>query len=143
MRAGTCFLMAAAALVAASPAAGGPAWEAARAASVTDGDTFRLTTGERIRIAGIDAPETQPDQAHCPAEIALGRAATLRARALILNREIAVQRIGRSWNRTVARVRVGGRDAGAALVAAGAARWWPRGARKPDWCGGRLSARPR
>ena len=28
--------------------------------SVTDGDTFRLTSGERIRLIGIDAPENEP-----------------------------------------------------------------------------------
>jgi micrococcal nuclease len=30
--------------------------------SLTDGDTFRLESGERIRIAGIDAPETHRNQ---------------------------------------------------------------------------------
>lgn len=32
----------------------------ASVAYVIDGDTFRLASGERIRIAGIDAPETSP-----------------------------------------------------------------------------------
>ena len=36
-----------------------------RIATVTDGDTFRLTSGERIRIADIDAPESQRGQAKC------------------------------------------------------------------------------
>lgn len=47
-----------------------------RVGYVIDGDTFRLESGERIRIAGIDAPETHAGQAKCKAEIALGRAAT-------------------------------------------------------------------
>ncbi len=46
-----------------------------RVGYVIDGDTFRLESGERIRIAGIDAAETQAGQAKCRAEIALGRAA--------------------------------------------------------------------
>jgi micrococcal nuclease len=35
----------------------------ARVGYVIDGDTFRLESGERIRIAGIDAPETRAEQA--------------------------------------------------------------------------------
>lgn len=143
MRVSLRVLMMAATLFAPAPAVARTGWETVRVASVTDGDTFRLTTGERIRIAGIDAPETQPDQAHCPAEIALGRAATARAQALFGGRTVALLRTGTSWNRTVARVRVDGRDAGAALVTAGAARWWPRGAKKPDWCGDRVPVRRR
>ncbi len=106
-----------------------------RVAYVIDGDTFRLENGERIRIAGIDAPETQPGQARCRAEIALGKAATARARTLLDGRTVTILRVGRSYNRTVARVRLAGRDVGSDLVATGAARWWPRWQRKPDWCG--------
>jgi len=50
---------------------------------ITDGDTFRLTSGERIRIAGIDAPETHANQAKCSGEIAQGEASATRLRALI------------------------------------------------------------
>ena len=57
--------------------------EPGRVAYVIDGDTFRLASGERVRIAGIDAPETQPRQAKCAQELAAGRAATARARALL------------------------------------------------------------
>lgn len=49
-------------------------------ACVTDGDTFRL--GERrIRIIGIDAPETHPPR--CPEEARLGEAATVRLQQLL------------------------------------------------------------
>lgn len=49
-------------------------------ACVVDGDTFRL--GERrIRIIGIDAPETHP--ARCPEEARLGEAATQRLQQLL------------------------------------------------------------
>lgn len=107
----------------------------ARVAHVTDGDTFRLASGERIRIAGIDAPETQRGQAKCRREIDAGRAATATARRLLAGRAVQLERLGRSYDRTVARVTLGGRDVAGELVRLGAARWWPRGARKPDWCG--------
>lgn len=102
---------------------------------VTDGDTFRLTSGERIRIAGIDAPETHADRAKCRAEIDQGDASAARLRTLIDGRTVGLVRVGRSYNRTVARVTLDGRDLAAHLVDAGAARWWPRGKPKPDWCG--------
>ncbi len=111
-----------------------PAGRTQIVAYVIDGDTFRLASGERIRIAGIDAPETQRGQAKCRREIAAGRAATATARGLLQGRDVRLARLGRSYNRTVARVTLGGRDVAGALVRLGAARWWPRGARKPDWC---------
>lgn len=106
-----------------------------RVAWISDGDTFRLASGERIRIAGIDAPETQPGNAKCRAELDRGKAATARAIALFKDREVAFERVGRSYNRTVARVSLDGRDVATLLVEAGAARWWPRGRPRPDWCG--------
>lgn len=101
---------------------------------VTDGDTFRLKSGERIRIAGIDAPETQPGNARCRAELARGKAATRAAIALLKGRRVEIERVGRSYDRTVARVRLDGRDVAALLVEKGAARWWPRGKPRPNWC---------
>lgn len=102
---------------------------------VTDGDTFRLESGERIRIAGIDAPETHVGQAKCAIELRRGEAASEQARALLNHKTVTFHRVGHSYNRTVARVWVDGRDVGQALVESGAARWWPRGVPKPDWCG--------
>lgn len=109
--------------------------ETTRVAYVIDGDTFRLETGERIRIAGIDAPETQAGQAKCRAEITRGQAATRDARALLEGRAITIERVGRSYNRTVANVRLKGRDVAAMLVTRGIAAWWPRGRPRPNWCG--------
>lgn len=103
---------------------------------VTDGDTFRLAGGERIRIAGIDAPEIQRGHAKCRAELARGKAATAKAIALLKGRRVEIERVGRSYGRTVGRVRLDGRDVAATLVGLGAARWWPRGKAKPDWCHG-------
>lgn len=105
-----------------------------RVGYVIDGDTFRLESGERIRIAGIDTPETQKGQAKCRAEIVLGRSATALARTLLDGQIVTIDRVGRSYNRTVARVTLAGRDVGSELVASGIARWWPRRQPKPDWC---------
>lgn len=104
-----------------------------RVGYLIDGDTFRLESGERIRIAGIDTPETQKGQAKCSAEIVLGRSATACADAARWpDRHDRSSR--RSYNRTVARVTLAGRDVGSELVASGVARWWPRRQPKPDWC---------
>lgn len=40
----------------------------------------------------------------------------------------------KSYNHTIARVRVDGEDLGATFIAMGAARPWLRHQRKPDWC---------
>lgn len=108
-------------------------------ASVTDGDTFRLTTGERIRIAGIDAPETQQDQARCALERERGRAASRQLRAMLEGQSVTIERASRSYNRTVARVHFNGRDLGRELIRLGIARPWPRGTPKPDWCSWNVS----
>lgn len=113
-----------------------PAQRAGVVAWVTDGDTFRLASGERVRIAGIDAPEVQRGHAKCRAELARGKRATAEAIALLKGRTVEIERVGRSYGRTVAMVRLDGRDVAATLVRIGAARWWPRGKAKPDWCHG-------
>jgi micrococcal nuclease len=102
--------------------------------SVTDGDTFRLTTGERIRIAAIDAPEIEWDRAHCPDEIRQGLAAKRAAARLIQGQPIEFVRVGRSYKRTVALVWLRGRNLAEELMRIGAAKPWLRHAPKPDWC---------
>ncbi|AMK23216.1 nuclease [Sphingobium sp. TKS] len=123
------------ALASAEPSAKG------RIAYVIDGDTFRMESGERIRIAGVDAAESQAGNAKCRRELTIGNDAKRRATALLEGRIVELARVGRSYNRTVANVRLEGRDVSAILVDAGVARWWPRGKPKPDWCGGTSSAR--
>ncbi|WEK43270.1 MAG: thermonuclease family protein [Candidatus Sphingomonas colombiensis] len=105
-----------------------------RVAWVTDGDTFRLESGERIRIAQIDAPETHRDQAKCAAEVQRGLRAKDQVTALLAGRVVSFHRVGRSYNRTVATVMIDGRDLGTELVRLGVADWWPRGQPKPNWC---------
>lgn len=111
----------------APPATGRIVW-------VTDGDTVRLESGERIRIADIDAPETRTGQARCRAEILRGERSTDIARRLLDGRIVAIERVGVSYSRTVARLRVDGTDVAQLLVAQDVGRWWHRGISKPAWC---------
>src|SRR5438128_1931962 len=55
---------------------------------VIDGDTFDLN-GTRIRVAGIDAPETHPSR--CPEEAALGAAATQKLAELLRGRPLWIR----------------------------------------------------
>ena len=50
---------------------------------------------ERIRIAGIGAPESQLRQARRRAEISLGKAAIAHARTLLDGRNVTIMRVGR------------------------------------------------
>jgi len=51
-----------------APAGAADGHDPGRVAWVTNGSTFRLESGERIRVAGIDASETHRDQAKCAGE---------------------------------------------------------------------------
>nr|WP_047167545.1 thermonuclease family protein [Sphingomonas sp. Y57] len=93
--------------------------ETARVTYGIDGDGFRLETGERIRIGNINAPETQKGQAKYRAEISREPAATRDARALLAAQRVTVERVGRSYHRTVAKVRLGDRDVATMLVERG------------------------
>jgi endonuclease YncB( thermonuclease family) len=104
-------------------------------ARVIDGDTIENTaTGERIRLANIDTPETG-ERAQCAAEREAGERAERAARNLISTSTVTVDPTGRvdSYGRTIARVRVDGQDMGRILIDRGLARPW-RGRREP-WCG--------
>jgi len=107
-------------------------------ASVIDGDTIRVD-GERIRLrseAGpIDAPELR--SAKCPLELFRAEAARDRLKALLKDRHAAIDRTGADrYGRTVAIVRVDGKDIGAILIAEGHAKPWPKltKADRPEWC---------
>jgi micrococcal nuclease len=63
---------------------------------VVDGDTFWIG-GEKVRIAGIDAPETHPPR--CAEEARLGEAATERLQALLNSGAVTMTRIDRDRDR--------------------------------------------
>ena len=112
-----------------------------RTTCVVDGDTFWLS-GEKVRIADINAPETH--SAGCAAEQALGNRAALRLAALLNAGPFTLDIAGRAtdrYGRALRVVRRSGRSLGAQLVSEGLAEPW-RG-RRSDWCvllaGGPLS----
>jgi micrococcal nuclease len=98
---------------------------------VIDGDTFDLN-GERVRVAGIDAPETHPSR--CPQEAALGTVATQRLAELLRGRPLWIsgEKTDR-YGRSVRTVRVGGEDVADAMIGAGLARNYDGKQRQP-WC---------
>ena len=100
---------------------------------VVDGDTFWLK-GERIRIADIDTPETHPPR--CAKEARLGKAATLRLRALLNAGPVTLEIGERDVDRYGRKLRVvtrEGKSLGDTLVAKGLARPWE--GRRRGWCG--------
>jgi hypothetical protein len=97
---------------------------------VIDGDTFSMG-GQRIRIAGIDAPETHPPR--CMEEARLGLAATQKLRELLGSGAVTVSGAGHDqYGRELRSVQVNGQDVGAAMISAGVAREYGSG-RRP-WC---------
>ncbi|WP_421855407.1 thermonuclease family protein [Oricola sp.] len=101
---------------------------------VVDGDTLWLD-GEKIRIAGIDAPEVK---GRCPAEIVRADEATRALVRLVSGSPVRLHRQGEDrFGRTLADVETPRGDVGEILVALElAARW--RGRREPaeTWCRG-------
>ena len=99
---------------------------------VVDGDTFWIG-GQKVRIAGIDAPETHPPR--CDYEARLGNAATEKLHELLNRGAVTMSRIDRDrdrYGRLLRNVQINGRDVGQALISAGVAREYGRG-RRP-WC---------
>lgn len=101
--------------------------------SVHDGDSIRCGR-ERIRLANIDAPEL-PGSPRCEnlragrnpswCDYALGERAKQALSAFLIRGAVNVERIGQDqYGRTLARVTVNGKDAGAFLVRQGLARAW-------------------
>ena len=99
---------------------------------VVDGDTFWIN-GEKVRIAGIDAPETHPPR--CEYEARLGNAATVKLHELLNSGAVTMTRIDRDrdrYGRLLRNVVVNGHDVGEAMISAGVAREYA-GGRRP-WC---------
>lgn len=99
---------------------------------VVDGDTIYLS-GQKIRIAGIDAPETH--DYGCASELALGERAAARLHQLVNSGAISLSSIDRDedkYGRKLRNVAVDGRDVGHVLVSEGLAREYGGGRR--SWC---------
>jgi endonuclease YncB( thermonuclease family) len=101
---------------------------------VIDGDTIRYG-GARIRLEGIDAPETHEPK--CASEAARGRQATRRLLELINAGPFQLVRTGDRdedrYGRKLRTITRGDRSLSDTLIAEGLARPWD-GARR-SWCG--------
>jgi len=103
-----------------------------RITCVVDGDTFWLN-GEKVRLEGIDTPETTNGVCGGEAERRLGRVATARLAEILGDGDLSVSRSGFDrFGRTLATATVNGRDVGAILVSERLARNWPDG--NEFWC---------
>ncbi|QHL92057.1 thermonuclease family protein (plasmid) [Sphingomonas changnyeongensis] len=86
---------------------------------VTDGDSLRCGA-ERIRIAGIDAPEIRRCPRHRTCTPGDGRASKRALEALTAGRALRVERVGRDrYGRTLAKVYVGRLNIACAMMARG------------------------
>src|SRR4249919_1713564 len=85
-------------------------------ARVVDGDTIDVG-GMRIRLWGIDAPESKQMCERLGAAYACGHEATAHLRALVAGADVACEpRVKDRYGRSVAVCRVGLVDVGAAMV---------------------------
>ena len=101
--------------------------------TVTDGDTLRRGD-ERIRLMGVDAPETLRPK--CLAEKMLGVQATrfVRQRVAAAHR-VRIERHGLDrYHRTLARVWLDGEDLSQAVIDAGLGVPYSGGRRGWKWC---------
>jgi endonuclease YncB( thermonuclease family) len=102
-----------------------------RVASVTDGDTFRCTSGVRVRLSSIDAPE-MPGSCRQGRQCVPGDpfAAKAALSSLIAGRTVQCEAVGKTYGRIAAWCSVGGIDLSCAMVQSGhAIRRYGRGRR--------------
>ncbi|PIE18387.1 MAG: transposase [Proteobacteria bacterium] len=84
------------------------------------------------RVIGLDTPETV--KARCDAELAAGKRATERLRALVARGEVVIRRRGYDkYGRDLIRLTVDGRDVADTLVSEQLAVRY-RGGARPNWC---------
>jgi hypothetical protein len=98
---------------------------------VIDGDTFALGS-RRIRILGMDAPETHPSR--CAQEAQLGNAATEKLSALLASGTVTMSGSGHDqYGRDLKQVFVNGVDVADRMIGAGLARSY-EGGKRQGWC---------
>lgn len=108
--------------VAPAPADAAASTEAFLVRSITDGDTLGLADGRRVRLAQVDAPETD----EC-----FGTQSTAALSAMAAGKTVTLRRPSSgpatdTYGRTLADVYVGDRSVNEALVRDGAAEWYDR-----------------
>lgn len=91
------------------------------ACTVIDGDTIRCGS-ERIRLSGIDAPETSACRPGRRCVEGDGQAARRALAGLIDGKRFTVRRLGKDrWGRTIASLYVGGQNVACSMIASGQA----------------------
>jgi endonuclease YncB( thermonuclease family) len=87
---------------------------------VTDGDTFRCTSGVRVRLSSIDAPE-MPGHCRTGRQCAPGDpyAAKAALQRMISGRTVQCEPVGKTYGRVAAWCSVGTRDLSCAMVQSG------------------------
>ena len=99
---------------------------------VVDGDTIWLQ-GVNLRLESFDTPEPHNDICGGEREKALAHQASARLLDLLNNNAFNVEMHGKDrYDRTLATIRIGGRDVGDILISEGLARSWPNG--REFWC---------
>ena len=99
---------------------------------IVDGDTLDINN-VRIRILGIDTPETWPGKYKCESELKLGRKAAARLQELILSGTVTYE--GNKldyYDRLLAHVYVNGINVGDILIKEGFAVKWE--GHRHAWC---------
>lgn len=99
---------------------------------IVDGDTIWLE-GHNLRLESYDTPEPYNDICGGKAEVELAHRASARLRELLNQNPFTVETHGQDrYGRTLATIRISGRDVGDILIAEGLARRWPNG--REFWC---------
>jgi micrococcal nuclease len=100
---------------------------------VVDGDTIWLE-GHNLRLRSFDTPEPYNDICGGRQEVALAKKASARLLALLNGNPFTVETFGidGTGRRTLATIRINGRDVGDILIEEGLARQWPDG--EEWWC---------
>lgn len=99
---------------------------------IVDGDTIWLE-GQNLRLESYDTPEPYNDICGGQAEVALAHRASARLLELLNGNAFTVETHGVDrYDRTLATIKIAGRDVGDILIAEGLARSWPNG--REFWC---------
>ena len=99
---------------------------------VVDGDTIWLD-GQNLRLQSYDTPEPYNDICGGQTEVALAHRASARLLELLNANAFTVHTAGKDrYGRTLATIRIAGRDVGDILIEEGLARRWPDG--REWWC---------
>ena len=92
--------------------------------AISDADTIRCASGERVRIAAINARERDGTCNHEPCPQMRHETAKPIVERMILGKTLQCRPVGRSGRRVVADCWLGGRNVGCEIIRAGAATDW-------------------